>query len=170
VANPMAAPSAFHSLDDLPLQPASADIWEQKYQLKDATGEAVDQRLDDTFDRVARSLAAAETTNELRDTWHRQFLWALQHGAIPAGRIIANAGADAHKSATSTINCTVSGTIGDSMDAILQRVHDAGLTLKAGAELVTNSPRCGRGAPMSAARVPTRRGRCPSWTSMIACA
>jgi len=132
VANPMAAPSAFHSLDDLPLQPASADIWEQKYQLKDATGEAVDQRLDDTFDRVARALAAVETTNELRDTWHRQFLWALQHGAIPAGRIIANAGADAHKSATSTINCTVSGTIGDSMDAILQRVHDAGLTLKAG--------------------------------------
>jgi len=132
VANPMAAPSAFHSLDDLPLQPASADIWEQKYQLKDATGEAVDQRLDDTFDRVARALAAVETTNELRDTWHRQFLWALQHGAIPAGRIIANAGADAHKSATSTINCTVSGTIGDSMDAILQGVHDAGLTLKAG--------------------------------------
>lgn len=132
MANSMAAPSAFHCLDDLPLQPASADIWEQKYQLKDATGEAVDQCLGDTFDRVARALAAVETTNELRDSWHGQFLWALQHGAIPAGRIIANAGADAHKSATSTINCTVSGTIGDSMDAILQGVHDAGLTLKAG--------------------------------------
>ncbi len=34
--------------------------------------------------------------------------------------------------ATSTINCTVSGTIPDSMDGILKSVHEAGLTLKAG--------------------------------------
>ena len=33
---------------------------------------------------------------------------------------------------TSTINCTVSGTIRDSMDDILGKVHEAGLTLKAG--------------------------------------
>src|SRR3546814_1431088 len=33
---------------------------------------------------------------------------------------------------TSTINCTVSGTITDSMDGILEKVHEAGLTLKAG--------------------------------------
>ncbi|HSD16280.1 MAG TPA: adenosylcobalamin-dependent ribonucleoside-diphosphate reductase, partial [Thermomonas sp.] len=32
----------------------------------------------------------------------------------------------------STINCTVSGTITDSMDGILDKVHEAGLTLKAG--------------------------------------
>jgi ribonucleoside-diphosphate reductase alpha chain len=32
-------------------------------------------------------------------------------GAIPAGRIISNAGAQEHKPSTSTINCTVSGTI-----------------------------------------------------------
>src|SRR5690606_22255491 len=32
----------------------------------------------------------------------------------------------------STINCTVSGTITDSMDDILAKVHEAGLTLKAG--------------------------------------
>jgi ribonucleoside-diphosphate reductase alpha chain len=37
-----------------------------------------------------------------------------------------------HKPATSTINCTVSGTIGDSMEDILTKVHEAGLTLKAG--------------------------------------
>jgi ribonucleoside-diphosphate reductase alpha chain len=56
----------------------------------------------------------------------------LRRGAIPAGRITSNAGALAHKPATSTINCTVSGTIRDSMDNILERVHEAGLTLKAG--------------------------------------
>ncbi|MDE2248465.1 MAG: adenosylcobalamin-dependent ribonucleoside-diphosphate reductase, partial [Xanthomonadaceae bacterium] len=56
----------------------------------------------------------------------------LRRGAIPAGRITSNAGALAHKPATSTINCTVSGTIRDSMDDILEKVHEAGLTLKAG--------------------------------------
>ena len=61
-----------------------------------------------------------------------RFLWALRKGAIPAGRIMSNAGALAHKPATSTINCTVSGTIHDSMDDILDKVHEAGLTLKAG--------------------------------------
>src|SRR6202030_2043711 len=56
----------------------------------------------------------------------------LRHGAIPAGRVTSNAGALEHKPATSTINCTVSGTIRDSMDDILKKVHEAGLTLKAG--------------------------------------
>ena len=59
-------------------------------------------------------------------------MWALQHGAIPAGRITSNAGALEHKPATSTINCTVSGIIEDSMTDILDKVHEAGLTLKAG--------------------------------------
>ena len=45
---------------------------------------------------------------------------------------MSNAGAEAHKPATSTINCTVSGTIRDSMHDILDKVHEAGLTLKAG--------------------------------------
>ncbi|MBP9614934.1 MAG: adenosylcobalamin-dependent ribonucleoside-diphosphate reductase, partial [Thiopseudomonas sp.] len=63
---------------------------------------------------------------------YEQFLWALYRGAIPAGRIISNAGATAYKPATSTINCTVSGTVGDSMNDILSKLHEAGLTLKAG--------------------------------------
>ncbi|HEV8078148.1 MAG TPA: adenosylcobalamin-dependent ribonucleoside-diphosphate reductase, partial [Marinobacter sp.] len=62
----------------------------------------------------------------------KDFAWALKHGAIPAGRIISNAGAQAHKPATSTINCTVSGNINDSMNDILEKNHEAGLTLKAG--------------------------------------
>ena len=67
-----------------------------------------------------------------REQWYESFLWALRHGAIPAGRVTSNAGALEHKPATSTINCTVSGTIRDSMDDILNKVHEAGLTLKAG--------------------------------------
>ncbi|MGH8283210.1 MAG: LAGLIDADG family homing endonuclease [Gammaproteobacteria bacterium] len=113
------------------MQDASADIWDKKYRLKSKDGTVLDQTVDDTWKRVARALADVEDL-EKREEWYGKFLWALRHGAIPAGRITSNAGALEHKPATSTINCTVSGTIRDSMDDILNKVHEAGLTLKAG--------------------------------------
>ncbi len=116
----------------IPLQDASLDIWDKKYRLKSREGSEVDHSLDDTFQRVARALADVEESEEKKSLWYDKFLWALRQGAIPAGRIISNAGAREHKPATSTINCTVSGTVGDSMDDILGKVHEAGLTLKAG--------------------------------------
>lgn len=116
----------------VPMQPASQDIWDKKYRLKTKQGEALDADIDGTYQRVARALADAEATPEKRAYWYERFVWALRRGAIPAGRITSNAGAQQHKPATSTINCTVSGTIEDSMDGILEKVHEAGLTLKAG--------------------------------------
>jgi len=116
---------------DIPLQAASEDIWDVKYRLKDKYGDAVDQNIEGTWSRVARALANVEEESN-RAYWHERFVWALEHGAIPAGRIMSNAGAEAYKPATSTINCTVSGTIPDSMDGILSMVKEAGLTLKAG--------------------------------------
>ncbi|PID59594.1 MAG: ribonucleoside-diphosphate reductase [Gammaproteobacteria bacterium] len=116
----------------LPLQDTSLDIWDRKYRLKTKSGECVDETVADTWRRVARALADVEIGEDARAKWFDRFLWALEHGAIPAGRITSNAGALAHKPATSTINCTVSGSIDDSMDDILAKVHEAGLTLKAG--------------------------------------
>ncbi len=113
-------------------QPASLDIWDAKYRLKNGRGEPVDADLHATFARVAKALAEVEEGKKKQNEWSKKFLWALENGAIPAGRITSNAGALEHKPATSTINCTVSGTIEDSMDGILQKVHEAGLTLKAG--------------------------------------
>ncbi|MDH5435510.1 MAG: adenosylcobalamin-dependent ribonucleoside-diphosphate reductase [Gammaproteobacteria bacterium] len=118
--------------NDVSFQPASLDIWDKKYRLKAKDGSIIDHDIDDTFRRVARALADVEESQEKRDKWYARFLWALRHGAIPAGRIISNAGAQAHKPATSTINCTVSGQVKDSMNDILGKVHEAGLTLKAG--------------------------------------
>ncbi|MCL6619320.1 adenosylcobalamin-dependent ribonucleoside-diphosphate reductase [Thermomonas hydrothermalis] len=117
---------------DIPMQPASLDIWDKKYRLKTKQGVALDADIDATYRRVAKALAEVEATPELRHYWQERFTWALRRGAIPAGRITSNAGAQEHKPATSTINCTVSGTIEDSMDGILEKVHEAGLTLKAG--------------------------------------
>ena len=117
---------------EIEMQEASLDIWDKKYRLKSKNGEVIDETIDDTFKRVARAIADVEEGQESREKWYELFLWALRRGAIPAGRITSNAGAREHKPATSTINCTVSGTIKDSMGGILDKVHEAGLTLKAG--------------------------------------
>ncbi len=119
------------NVDQIAFQEASQDIWEKKYRLTAKDGSPVDDTMDCTWRRVAKALADVEKP-ELREEWNQRFLWALRKGAIPAGRIMSNAGALAHKPATSTINCTVSGTIEDSMNDILGKVHEAGLTLKAG--------------------------------------
>jgi ribonucleoside-diphosphate reductase alpha chain len=117
---------------NIPYQPTSLDIWDKKYRLKKKDGTPIDETMDDTYQRVAKALSEVEQSPEKQGEWYEKFVWALRHGAIPAGRITSNAGAWEHKPATSTINCTVSGTIRDSMDDILNKVHEAGLTLKAG--------------------------------------
>jgi len=119
------------SVGQIPLQDASEDIWDKKYRLKTKDDVAIDADIDATYQRVARAIAEVEAEDK-REEFFERFVWALRHGAIPAGRIISNAGAQAYKPATSTINCTVSGTIEDSMNGILEKVHEAGLTLKAG--------------------------------------
>jgi len=118
-------------IESISFQEASLDIWDKKYRLTAKDGTPVDKTMDDTYKRVARALADVER-EDVREHWYERFVWALRRGAIPAGRVTSNAGALEHKPATSTINCTVSGTIRDSMDDILRKVHEAGLTLKAG--------------------------------------
>ena len=120
-----------HTVIDIEFQPASLDIWDAKYRLTAKDGSQIDETVDGTYKRVARALANVEVESK-SEHYFKEFLWALRSGAIPAGRIMSNAGARQHKPATSTINCTVSGTVGDSMDNILNKVHEAGLTLKAG--------------------------------------
>jgi len=106
---------------DLPLQDTSLEIWRKKYKLEN------EETVLDTMKRVSTSLAqGCEETAE-------KFLWAMKNGAIPAGRILANAGAEKFKPKTSTINCTVSRSIPDSMEGIMDSLKEAALTLKSGA-------------------------------------
>lgn len=115
----------------LPLQEASYDTWDRKYRLKSQNGKNIDADVEGTFARIAKALSDVEPAST-REFWNSNFLWALQNGAIPAGRIVSNAGAKDEKPVASTINCTVSGSIPDSMKGILHAVYEAGLTLKAG--------------------------------------
>ena len=117
------------SVAEIPFQSASVDIWEKKYRLSAKDGTVIDQTMDETYQRVARALADVEEEDK-REEWNERFVWALRNGAIPAGRIMSNAGALAYKPATSTINCTVSGIINDSMNGILEKVHEASVSVK----------------------------------------
>ena len=143
-------------VEEIPFQEASLDIWDRKYRLTAKDGTPIDETMDDTW-RASRKRWQTSRSPPSAKHWYERFLWALRKGAIPAGRIMSNAGALAHKPATSTINCTVSGTIRDSMDDILNKVHEAGLTLKAGCgigyEFSTLRPR-GAYVSRAPARIP----------------
>lgn len=127
----------------VPYQEASMDIWDKKYALYNNDGECLDGSVNGTFKRVAKAISLVETTKKAQSKWESEFLWAMENGAIPAGRITSNAGAQDFKPATSTINCTVSATIEDSMESILSANYRAGLTLRAG---------CGIGYEFSSVR------------------
>ena len=113
------------------LQEASFDIYSNIYQLRDNEGNLVDLGVLDTFKRVAKKIASIEPKNQ--DYWYTRFLYILEEGfAIPAGRILSNAGAKQYKRNTSTINCLVSDNIKDNMVSILDILNDTGLSLRGG--------------------------------------
>jgi len=112
------------------LQQTSLEIWDKKYRLRDEHGDPVDETIDDTYERVATALADVEPKD--KEYWKEKFLWALQNGATPAGRIMSNAGATKYKPATSLINCVVSQIVQDSMNGVLDSNMQSGLALKAG--------------------------------------
>lgn len=89
------------------LQDTSKEIWQSKYQLKDDQQHPVDQSIDDSFKRVAEALSQSE---ENQPYWYNAFYEAINKGATPAGRILANAGAEKYKSNVSLINCLAGDT------------------------------------------------------------
>jgi len=113
-------------LDDL--QFTSRDIYLDKYSKKDKEGKPTED-IDQTFNRVAKSLASVEKSKD-RSKWQREFMDIMDRGAIPGGRIMANAGNPF--TSTSTINCVVSGEIEDSLASIYAQLANAALTLQRG--------------------------------------
>ncbi len=79
-----------------------------KYLLHNDQKECV-ETIQDLPKRVANALVANEEESK-KDFLRDQFLFALKNGAIPAGRILSNAGADEWKPATSMINCLAGET------------------------------------------------------------
>ena len=111
------------------LCPVSEQIWDSKYRLKDAGGEAIDRTVEDTFQRVARAVAKPEKKKQ-RERLQARFYDAMADFAfLPAGRILAGAGADRK---VTLFNCFVMGEIADDMGSIFENVKDAALTMQQG--------------------------------------
>ena len=104
----------------------AARVWDAKYRLRDEGGG--DASIEDTWRRVARSLAAVETSEPER--WRAAFFSALKgFRFLPGGRIQAGAGTG-HR--VTLFNCFVMGTIEDSLDGIFDALKEGALTMQQG--------------------------------------
>jgi ribonucleoside-diphosphate reductase alpha chain len=107
----------------------SQQIWDMKYRLKGPNGQPVDKTIEDSWRRVAVSLAEAEAEGA-RAQWAERFYQALSgFQFLPAGRILAGAGTE--RSVT-LFNCFVMGTIPDDMGGIFTHLREAALTMQQG--------------------------------------
>ena len=107
--------------------PIAEQIWDMKYRLKEADGTAIDGSVEDTWRRIARSLAEVEAEPAV---WEERFYGALEDFKyLPAGRITAGAGT---ARSVTLFNCFVMGTIPDSMGGIFEMLKEAALTMQQG--------------------------------------
>ena len=107
--------------------PISEQIWDMKYRFKQADGTPIDRSVEDTWRRIARSLAQVEQDSAL---WEDKFYAALEDFKyLPAGRITAGAGTGRR---VTLFNCFVMGTIPDSMAGIFDMLKEAALTMQQG--------------------------------------
>ncbi|OAN72485.1 adenosylcobalamin-dependent ribonucleoside-diphosphate reductase [Seohaeicola saemankumensis] len=107
--------------------PISEQIWDMKYRFKQADGTPIDRSVEDTWRRIARSLAQVEQDSA---AWEDRFYAALEDFKyLPAGRITAGAGTGRR---VTLFNCFVMGTIPDSMAGIFDMLKEAALTMQQG--------------------------------------
>src|SRR5262249_16419268 len=109
----------------------SQQIWDMKYRLKAPSGEPVDKTIEDTWRRVAQACAAPEPDPAPNGIgWAERFYTAMEDFRfLPAGRVIAGAGADRE---VTLFNCFVMGAIPDDMGGIFAHLREAALTMQQG--------------------------------------
>ena len=107
--------------------PIAEAIWDMKYRFKEADGTPIDATVEDSWRRIARSLAEVEKDPAL---WEERFYKALEgFKYLPAGRITAGAGTGRN---VTLFNCFVMGTVPDSMGGIFDALKEAALTMQQG--------------------------------------
>ena len=121
----MHTPSTISAMDGI--APVSRQIWDDKYRLKALDGTPIDLTIEDTWRRVARTLASVEREP---DAWAPVFYEALSgFRFLPAGRILSGAGADRR---VTLFNCFVMGDIADDLGSIFAHLREAALTMQQG--------------------------------------
>jgi ribonucleoside-diphosphate reductase alpha chain len=110
----------------------SQQIWDMKYRLKAPANDAgarepIDKTIEDTWRRVANSLAGAEKDPA---HWAERFYGAIDDFKfLPAGRVIAGAGSARE---VTLFNCFVMGAVPDDMGGIFAHLREAALTMQQG--------------------------------------
>jgi ribonucleoside-diphosphate reductase alpha chain len=105
----------------------SRHVWDSKYRHRDG-GLLDDRSMDDTWRRVARTLAAQEA--DAAPLWEQRFHAILDDFRfLPGGRILAGAGTTRN---VTLFNCFVMGTIEDSLDGIFDSLKEGALTMQQG--------------------------------------
>ncbi|MDF2155179.1 adenosylcobalamin-dependent ribonucleoside-diphosphate reductase [Vibrio sp. CAU 1672] len=108
------------------LSPISTKVWESKYRLY--TDSIKETAIEHSWQRVADALAGPEKQQAY---WRRQFFQALSDWSVlPAGRILAGAGAENHR--VTLLNCFVMGVIRNSMSGISRSLRQSAITLQQG--------------------------------------
>jgi len=106
--------------------PLSRAVWESKYRL-DAP-EGLDADIRDSWNRVARTVAATE--GDTAAAWEARFADLLSgFRFLPGGRILAGAGAGRR---VTLFNCFVMGTVEDTLDGIFDALKEGALTMQQG--------------------------------------
>ncbi|GGG83003.1 ribonucleoside-diphosphate reductase, adenosylcobalamin-dependent [Salipiger pallidus] len=107
--------------------PIAEQIWDMKYRFKEADGTPIDVTVEDSWRRIARSLASVEKDAK---GWEKTFYEALEDFRyLPAGRITSGAGT---ARSVTLFNCFVMGTVPDSMAGIFDMLKEAALTMQQG--------------------------------------
>lgn len=108
--------------------PIAEQMWDMKYRLKKYDGTPIDLTVQDTWGRVAKSLASVEKNPVY---WEQQFYKALESFKfLPAGRI--NAGAGTGERNVTLFNCFVMNTLEDSLSGIFDGLKEAVITMQQG--------------------------------------
>jgi len=105
----------------------SSLIWDRNYRYQHQ-GQIIDQTIEDTWTRIADSVASQEQSNS--EDWRQRFYDQLRgFRFLPGGRIQAGCGT---KNRVTLFNCFVMGIIEDSMDGIFNALKEGALTMQLG--------------------------------------
>ncbi len=113
-----------------------ARVFFEKYALRDMSGKIVELKPEDMWHRVAREMASAEKTKELKAEWEDNFYWLLSNFKfIPGGRILFGAG---QQRRATLLNCYYMPIKEDSIEGIFEWCKEAARTYSFGGGVGTD--------------------------------
>lgn len=102
------------------LEGVRSKVFKDRYSLKDEQGKALETTPEEMWRRVARGIAAVETTEEARLDWEERFYKTMEDFKfVPGGRILSGAGTGFE---VTYFNCYVIPSPDDSRGGILENL------------------------------------------------